>query len=294
MSTTRNSRTLALEQVPVWDMMPIGVRPNLGAYVRQLWKKRHFIHEEAAGKAFQKSRGTILGRLWILAEPFLNSAIYIVVFGLILHIDRGIENFIAYIFAGAILFTYLNQSLQSSSEIMHQGAALIRSFTFPRAALVFSHAEMLILNALPQYAVMLLGVMVIGDGVLPSVYWLLFPIAVILQFMFGIGLSLFVASITARIPDLKFIWRLIGNFWFFSSGVFYSVARFVNHPVLAAIMEANPGYVILTISRDLLLYHTMPSPSLWIYFAAWSIGLFLIGFIVFWHDEENYGVKNER
>lgn len=292
--TVQVPKTPPIDVVDVSGMKAIGVRPNLSTYMRQLWQLRHFIHEQARGKAFRNSRGTILGRLWILIEPFLNSAIYIVLFGMILHLDRGIPNFVGYMFVGSIIFMFCRSTLGTSGEIMQQSTPLLQSFTFPRATIVVAHIEMLTLNALSQYTVMLIGVLFVGDGARPSIHWFAFPLIVVLQIIFNLGLAFFVSALTSRIPDLKFIWRLVAIFWFYGSGIFFSVSRFVTHPVVASLMEANPGYVLLTISRDLILYNQMPPLSMWFYFIVWSIGLLIVGGFLFWRNEENYGAKNDR
>lgn len=280
--------------VDVSAMKTIAVRPDILSYIRTLWQLRHFIHEQSQGKAHASSRGTVLGRMWILLEPFINAAIYVVVFGWILKSDRGIENFVGFIITGSLVFRYFRASLSGAASVISSGANLINSFTFPRATLVFSFAETLLLNTLPAYAFLLVVIMVVGDHAMPTVYWLLFPVAILMQIPFNIGLSFVTASLTARIPDLKFIWTLVGMFWFYGSGVFFTVSRFVRHPAVAAAMEANPAYVLMTMCRDLLLYRTVPGLDMWLYFLVWSIGLFVVGFVLFWLDEENYGVKNDR
>lgn len=280
------------ETAPVYsvaNMRRIGARQPIFTYLRETWNLRHFIIAEARGQAFQNSKGMILGKIWIVLEPFFNAAIYLVIFGLILKTDRGIENLLGFILVGSIIFTYSQQSLAPAAHIVPQGQALIKSFTFPRATLVFSFALKNLFNQIPTMAMLSILVMVVPTHSMPSIHWLGFPIIFVLQIIFNLGISFLVSALTMRVTDLVFIWRLIGSFWFFASGAFFSVARWVSHPVVAAVMEANPAYVIMNICRDMLLYHQWPEPSQWIYATAWALGLLIAGFVLFWQNEESYG-----
>lgn len=53
-------------------------------------------------------------------------------------------------------------------------------------------------------------------------------------------------------------------------------------------MMANPAYKFLTAIRECVVYDSVPSWELWAQLAAWSVGLFIIGFIFFWQAEEKY------
>ena len=77
--------------------------------------------------------------------------------------------------------------------------------------------------------------------------------------------------------------------WMYGSGVMYSIERFVSHPTVMAVVEINPLYCVLEISRDLLLYDTMPALRLWLTLGAWAVATPVLGFLFFWQGEEEYG-----
>ncbi len=300
--TRRRKDELAFPWLPGWsvgdvealELRKVGNRPGLARYVSELWRLRHFIVEEARGKSFQSVRGTVLGRIWLLIEPFINAAMYLVMFGILLPTGRGIDNFLGYLFVGSIKFTASQRSFAPAGDIIRGAQGLIRSFTFPRAALVFSFAIRNLINTLPAIVAMVLFITVAGDRVVPSIHWLAFLGVLALMFVFNLGLSFLVAALTAHLPDLKFIWQLASTFWFMISGVFFDVSRYYSHPAIAFVMESNPAYVLLTMGRRVLLYQQFPTPFMWQYFSAWAVGLFVIGFLVFWLSEESYGALNDR
>ena len=76
--------------------------------------------------------------------------------------------------------------------------------------------------------------------------------------------------------------------WMYGSGVMYSIDRWVTHPQLLAAMELNPAFCVLEISRDLLLYGTVPDIKLWLTLTAWAVVTPVLGFLYFWQGEEDY------
>ena len=47
-------------------LRPVGKRPPLGAYIRQTWRRRHFIWADARARALGTQRGTLLGNIWLI------------------------------------------------------------------------------------------------------------------------------------------------------------------------------------------------------------------------------------
>ena len=93
----------------------------------------------------------------------------------------------------------------------------------------------------------------------------------------------------ARSPTCASCSGFFSRFWMYGSGVMYSIERWVEHPTALAVMQVNPAYCVLEISRDLLLYARMPDLTLWLTLAAWAVVTPLLGFLYFWQGEEAYG-----
>lgn len=278
-------------QVPVldWRLKPVFTRPTLRQYVKDIWGRRRFIWADARGRAHQSTRGTFLGKVWLILSPFLNSMVFYIVFGLLLQTSRGIPNFLGYLVVGYNFFRIYQNALTRAGGILPGGRNLIRAYTFPKASLVVAWVLRAFFDFLPVLGATLLFVVLVPPHTMPTWrWWLLIP-TILIAFLFVQGLAFFTAAMTSVLPDLKFIWPLIGRFWFYTSGIFFSIDRFAALPQVMAIMEANPGYVFLSISRDLVVYGVTPSLSQWAYFTAWSVLMFLLGLIVFWMFEERHG-----
>ena len=273
------------------SLFPVGLRPPLGRYIAQLWQRRHFIWADARAKALGSQRGTLLGNAWLIVKPMLDSLVFFIIFGMVLQTSRGIENFIGYLIIGVTLFPPLQRSITGGALVIRNGRNMIRGFSFPRAVLPISYTLRSAIDTLPPMASVLILVMVLPPHALPTWHWLLIVPLFLLQFMLALGLTFVAARITTLLPDMRNIWPFLTQFWFYGSGVFFSYERFINHPKVLAFMDVNPGYLLLTMYRNCILYSTTPDPRSWALLVAWACGLLIGGFVFFWQKEVSYAVE---
>lgn len=269
-------------------LSPLETRPPLTRYVRDLAKRRHFIIADAQSRAFAPSRDLWLGRAWLIIRPFLDALMYGLIFGLMLKTKGGIDNFIGYLVLGIAFFGLLTSLMSQGSGFIRAQRSFITAFRFPRAALVISAALRTIFDALPTLVVGILMALATQWGTPLSWTIILVVPVTILMCLFGTGLFFFVAWATAWIPDLKHFVNLFTRAWFFVSGVFFSIERFVDHEYMLRVMVSNPAYQFLTAVRGAVMYHELPTVQQWGTMAAWGLGAFLIGFLFFWSSEAKY------
>ena len=59
--------------------------------------------------------------------------------------------------------------------------------------------------------------------------------------------------------------------------------------VIGLILEYQPVALYLNLARACLMEETQMTPLMWLIGAAWSVLFFVVGFIVFWSAEHQYG-----
>ncbi|MGO0577028.1 ABC transporter permease [Ornithinimicrobium panacihumi] len=270
-------------------LLPVGRRPSLGDYVRQLWDRRHFIYADSRARAFSGNRDMLLGNLWLIGVPILSGIMYYIIFALILKVNRGIPNFTGFLLIGIFLFQFTTSCLNQGVTSMARGRGLTTAFSFPRAAIPLSGLVRETLSMAPVLATLGLLLLVVPPGAPVTWTWLLFPAVFVLQTVFNGGLMLYAARLGSAIPDFKHVVSFLSRFWFYTSGVFFSVERFIHDPLWLAIVKLNPMYLVLDMSRDLLLYDTVPDGRSWLILSLWAISATVLGFWYFWQGEETYG-----
>ncbi|WP_399944826.1 ABC transporter permease [Streptomyces sp. BBFR25] len=271
-----------------------GARPSLMEYVRQLWGRRHFILAFSQAKLTAQYSQAKLGQLWQVATPLLNAFVYFAIFGLILNAGKGMPKdvYIPFLVTGVFVFTFTQSSAMAGVRAISGNLGLVRALHFPRASLPISFALQQLQQLLASMIVMF--AVVIGFGSYPSLSWLLVLPALVLQFLFNMGLALIVARMGAKTPDLAQLMPFIMRTWMYASGVMFSIPIMLeDKPTwLADVLQWNPAAVYMDLIRFALIdgygSENLP-PHVWAVALGWAVVLAVGGFVYFWKAEERYG-----
>lgn len=271
-----------------------GARPSLAEYVRQLWSRRHFILAFSQAKLTAQYSQAKLGQLWQVATPLLNALVYFTIFGLILNAGKGMPKdvYIPFLVTGVFVFTFTQSSAMAGVRAISGNLGLVRALHFPRASLPISFALQQLQQLLASMIVMF--AVVIGFGSYPSLSWLLVVPALLLQFLFNMGLALIVARMGAKTPDLAQLMPFIMRTWMYASGVMFSIPIMLeDKPTwLADVLQWNPAAVYMDLIRFALIdgygSENLP-PHVWAVALGWAVVLAVGGFVYFWKAEERYG-----
>lgn len=275
--------------VDISDLHPVGRRPSLLQYVRQLWGRRAFILADSRARTFTSNRDMLLGNAWLVGKPLLDGATFFVIFGLVFGARDGVENFIGFLLIGVFLFGYTSRSLNTGITAIASGRSLIRTFAFPRASIPVATWLRETLTSLPMVFTLIVLVLAIPPHAPVTIWWALFPAVLLLQAAFNLGLIFYGARFGSLIPDSKVLVGFFSRLWMYGSGVMFSIERLSEgHPVVMAICEINPLYCVLELARDTLLYGSPGDLKLWLVLLAWGVATPLLGFVYFWQGEEQY------
>lgn len=271
-----------------------GARPTLPAYVRQLWSRRHFITAFATAKLTAQYSQARLGQLWQLMTPLLNAAVYYLIFGVLLGTADHVPDFVPFLVTGVFIWTFTANSILSGTRAVSGNLGLVRALHFPRAALPIALA----LQQLQQllFSLGALIVILMGFGQFPTVSWLLAVPALLLQAVFSTGLSMAMARVAARTPDISQLMPFLLRTWMYASGVMWSVDKVVGDrelPQLAAlVLQYNPAALYIDLVRfafiDSFTADRLP-PHVWAAALVWAVLCGAGGFLYFWKAEERYG-----
>lgn len=267
----------------------IAARPPLGAYIRDLWSRRQFIVAFASARNIATFADARLGQVWQVLTPLLNAGVYFLIFGVLLNTQRGTHNFIAFLVIGIFIFTYTQRSVLAGSRSISVNLSLIRALHFPRAALPFAYTIIELQQLGVSMIVMAAIVLITGEPL--TFAWLLVLPILVLQSMFNVGASLFIARIGARVTDVSQLLPFVLRTWLYVSGVFYSIKHFTTHApqIVKFALDANPGAVYIELVRDALLKDHVAVAHAWAYAFFWAFFGLGAGFLYFYRAEVTYG-----
>ncbi|MFE9606937.1 ABC transporter permease [Streptomyces sp. NPDC006012] len=271
-----------------------GARPTLPQYVRQLWDRRHFITAFSTAKLTAQYSQAKLGQVWQVMTPLLNAAVYYFIFGVLLGAKHGVPDYVPFLITGVFVWTFTQSSIMAGTRAIAGNLGLVRALHFPRAALPISFC----LQQLQQllFSMAALVVILLCFGVPVTISWLLAIPALVLQFTFNAGVSMIVARLGAKTPDIAQLMPFVLRTWMYVSGVMWSIDRLTSKDdlphVVTVALEVNPAAVYIDLMRFALIdsFHASQlPPHVWAAAVGWALLAGIGGFIYFWKAEETYG-----
>ena len=274
---------------PAPGLQRAGARLPIAEYSRRLYERRWFVAAYSTASNAVGYQGSFLGQAWQLLTPLLNILVYYLIFGMLLHTNRGVSNYIAFLSVGVFVFSFCTDSLVAGSRSITSNIGLVRALQFPRAVLPVSTTLVALLRLLYSLSVLIPIVLITGEPL--TWRWLELVPALALQSMFCLGLAFVVARIGARVPDTTQALPFVSRVWTYTSGVMYSVQHFaLGHAHwVSTVLTLNPGTVYLSLARNALLVGNPVTPGTWLLAIAWSVGTLAVSYLYFWRGEEEYG-----
>ncbi len=234
-------------------LRPSAQRPQIPAYLRQLWRRVHFIIAFATARNVAMYTEAKLGQLWQVLTPLLNAGVYFLIFGLLLHINRGVPNYLGFLVTGVFVFNFTQRTFISTSTVMTSSLELIRALHFPRAALPLAYVMIEFQQMLLSMVVLVPILLLTGEPV--TWYWLVAIPALLLQTIFNIGVGMLAARLGAQVNDFSQLLPFLMRTWLYVSGVLFSIAT-LGHTVsgkIIALLEINPAALYITLVRNALM-----------------------------------------
>ncbi|MFI9613781.1 ABC transporter permease [Streptomyces sp. NPDC052023] len=272
-----------------------GARPSLPQYVRGLWARRHFIAAFSTAKLTAQYSQAKLGQVWQVMTPLLNAAVYYLIFGVLLQTKEGVPDYVPFLVTGVFIWTFSQSSILAGTRAISGNLGLVRALHFPRAALPISFCLQQLQQLLFSMAALVVILLVFGVPV--AVSWVLAIPALILQFTFNAGVSMIMARLGAKTPDIAQLMPFVLRTWMYVSGVMWSIDHLLSrHNDLPGwvgpVLQANPAAVYIDLMRFALIdsFQASQLPDhVWMLATGWALLAGIGGFIYFWKAEETYG-----
>tara|TARA_Y100000310_G_scaffold329150_1_gene398463 strand:- start:5295 stop:6095 length:801 start_codon:yes stop_codon:yes gene_type:complete len=252
------------------------------SYLNKIWDYREFVKNDTLAKLKIRHKGTTLGYLWWLLDPLLFMGIYILIVQIIF--KRGGPDYPLFVFLALLSWRWFSSTLNDSSNSIRIRERLIKEIYFPKIILPLSFVFANIINF--SFGLILLFIVIIIFKVNFTIYFLFFPLIVLIQLLFTMGLSLIVAHLTVFFKDISNILRYSLQIWFFLSPGIYSSDLIPDKFNL--IYSLNPFYTLFNSYRDSIMYAQLPNLfALGIIFIV-SLALIFIGAKIISKSEGNY------
>lgn len=217
---------------------------------------------------------SVLGVAWTMLTPLGMMVILTVVFS---QVFSTIEGYAAYILSGLLAWTFFSQSTVSGINSMVWGGDLFRRIYFPRSVYAISAVGTGIVNLLLSLIPYILVSLIIGNPLTINFFWVLIPI--ILLSMFTLGMSLIIASVGVRFPDVVEMFNVFLLAWMYLTPIIYP--EDIVPSWIKILFKFNPMYHLVKLLREPIFYGQPLYPQLLGICTLISVFVLVLGWIVF-------------
>lgn len=256
--------------------------------VADIIKSRNLLWNLTLRELRAKYRRSILGWSWSLLNPISQMLIYSFVFGLVFGVrtrvgdPSGIDIYGLYLLSGILPWGFLNLICNLGLQSLIGNSGLVRKVRFARESLVFSQVLFSFVQFSIEMTLLTVVLVVFGSPLLPWIPMTLLLMVLLAVFASGIALILSVGAVFFR--DLKYLWTIVSQVWFFATPVIYDPARLEGKVggVAGFLLHWNPAAVFLRSFRHVTFDGRGPEagdlvPIIAMSFASLAIGLWVFG-----------------
>jgi len=236
--------------------------------LKELFKYRQLVVTLVTRELKARYRGTVFGFFWSFLNPLLLLMVYFVVFGVILSGSSGRVkdinlvgvNYAIFLFTGLLPWLWFSSSILESANVLFVHGNLIKKIQFPLEVLPIMVVLTNMVHFILGLPILILIIILFGQGIGLSYWIFFFPVVVLVQLIFTLGLSLLVSALTVHFRDLKDILANLLTLWFFATPIIYSLqnADLPKHKALVWLWNLNPMTHIIEAYHYTFVFCSLP------------------------------------
>lgn len=231
-----------------------------------------------------KYRRSVLGYLWSILNPLFIMIIMAIVFSQMFK-QSNITNYPIYLMSGQVIFNFMNLSTKSAIQSINGSASLLKKANLPKYVFTVSKITSGLIDCI--FSMGALFIVMIFTGGTFSWHLILFPVVLAQEFVFNLGLGMFLAATNVFFRDIQYIYNAITTAWLYLTPMFYPI-EYLPETLRYFVVHCNPMYAYATQLRCLTLYNTVPDLSMVIYGTADAVLILLLGIWVFNKTQDKF------
>lgn len=201
---------------------------------------------------------SILGYFWVILNPLAQMLVMSFAFSVIMRIPTSASSNIPYsvfLFVGFLPWTLFSNSISSSCSSLVSSASLITKIYFPRTILVLATTFAKIIDFLFALSILVFYMIAFQIPINFNILWVI-PIFLIQQ-IFTLGLSLFLAAANLLYRDVQYLLSLLLILWMYMSPVIYPMD--IVPEQYKFVFQLNPMAIFINAYRQTVLGGGVPN-----------------------------------
>ena len=243
--------------------------------LRALRRYSHLLRYLVASSLRTENANTVLGFVWWILDPLFLMATYVL---LVTVIRQGTEpDYPVFVLTGIIAFELFSKATRNAVSTTVRQEKSMRQVAFPKTVLPLSEVTSESVHFAVAFLVLL--VVAVPFGILPSLYALLaIPITLVLL-AFTLGVAYFFSAFNIFFRDTNKLIRYTFRIWFFLSPILYPVSAIPER--FRGLYELNPFATIVPAYQAVVMDHRVPDFAALGVVAAVSVVVLVLGYLFF-------------
>ncbi len=218
---------------------------------------------------------SILGILWMLLNPLLQTIVLAIAFGAMF--KSSLSNYAVYLLSGLLTWNFITQTTQYSMGAMTYGGGLLKRIYIPRATYIIAAVGNGFINFLISIFSLVIVVLFLGHPIQSS--WFFLPVSILIITIFSLGFALLLSTASVFFADSIDIYQVLVQAFFFLTPIIYPASTLP--PDWSGLMVWNPFYYFIEIFRVPAYENMLPSNDLILTSSLVAISTLLIGWLIF-------------
>lgn len=263
--------------LPVYDSAQ--PRTPLISEMRNVWTYRGLIRLLVVRDLTVRYKRSVLGVWWTLLNPLLTTAIFWLVFGVVIGSRFGAtdEPYVVYLLAGVILISFFSQGFLATGAAIRGQSGILSKVYVPPEIFAISTAVAAAVNFLIAFAAMLVVQLWAGVGIPWTM--LLVPVPILSMLGLVAGLGMLLAGIAVYFFDVLDLTRVLVQLLYYMTPVFWTISFIPER--FHILMRLNPLFSYLEMFRDLTYRGVIPDLWMWLVVLVAPLVALLVGVWLF-------------
>lgn len=243
--------------------------------IKQLWSKRSLIWNFAISDLKIRYRNSVLGFFWTVLEPLLMLAVLYIVFTNIF--KSQIDHFGMFLLLGIIMWNMFTRGTEIGLNSIIGRSSLVTQIYFPREIPAISATVTALLMTGLEFIVF--GIFMVVFQFTPPLTIIFLPLALLLEFILIVGISLPLSVLNVRYRDIQFIWKVFLQASFFLTPVFYKFE--ILPESFRKILVYSPMVQIIDMGHNVAIYNVLPDMQSILIAVMTTLFVLIAGYIIF-------------